>query len=518
MGANGTALQRHRKRWQRAHMVFGESLRSNLPVAETDNVAEDCSVDERLVQCIWFDQLLDTEALVTASGKRLEIIEPGRWNTGRGPDFLDAKVKLAGETLAGDIEIHVRSNGWTAHAHHQDYEYNRVVLHVCLNAHDDRPYEDKQNGERLERLVLGSLLQPDLSTIRRTLNVDDYPYGRPADTGLCHRNLLLLSEERLTRFLETAGRARIEEKVRRYKAQTASADVSQLLYQSVMVGQGYKSNKTLYFLLSKRAPVFEMLDYAADVMPGERRDLYLSILLHVAQLFPSQGDLFDGADDEAREYADHLIRLWKPVRGFYADRIMPPTRRWFSGMRPPGFPGRRLSAVSVLLDRLNNNDSPLFESLSTMVREGVPDGDQPKVWRDFVKECTALLIVEDGSAYFTTHFTLGGKPSRPQALLGEPAARSLFFNVFLPLMILSGGERVQDNAWRVIERFPALPGNSVTEFMQRRLFAECGLEKTLLRRELMQQALFKIFHDCCAGNERTCDSCTFLNPPFAPTG
>ncbi len=516
MDTRSGTLRRHRNQWERAHSVFGETLRRELRIAESGEAPKPCTVDERLVQCIWFDQLVRSGELATASGKRVEVVEPGRWNTGRGPDFLDAKIALAGETLEGDVEIHIQSNGWTAHGHHQDYEYNRVVLHVCLNAGDDRPYEEKQNGERLERLLLADVLEPDLETIRRTISVDDYPYGRPADTGLCHRNLMQLPPERLSRFLEVAGRARIEDKVARYRAQMASASVPQLIYQSVMVGQGYKSNKTLYFLLSKRAPLAELIDYSSDVSPRERSELYLSILLHVAQLFPTQPDLFDGADDETRGFAERAMRLWRPVRGYFADRIMPPTKRWYSGMRPPGFPGRRLSAVAILLDRLNDGEKPLFGRLCSLVGEGLPAGDQPKVWRGFLKECTDALVVADESSYFATHFTIGGKPSKPQALLGEPAARSLLFNVFLPLIALSGEERVRDNAWRVVERFPALPKNSVTEFMQRRLFAESGLEKSLLRRELMQQALFKVFHDCCAGNERTCDSCTFLNAPYAP--
>jgi len=273
----------------------------------------------------------------------------------------------------------------------------------------------------------------------------------------------------------------------------------------------------LYFLLSKRAPVAELLDYARDVHPHERRDLYLSILLHVAQLFPTQADLFDGADDETRAFFDRLDRLWRPVRGFFADRLMPPTRRWYSGMRPPGFPGRRLAAVAHLLDRMNDAERPLFAAVVAQLRNGLPTTEKPKEWREFVGSLCDLVQVEDERDYFATHYTPGGKPCKPQALLGRPAAESLVFNVFIPLAILAGDEAVAESAWRAAERFPALASNSVTDFMRRRLFADTGMDAILLKTELMQQSLFKIFHDCCSLNERTCGDCTFLNAPHKPS-
>ena len=36
--------------------------------------------------------------------------------------------------LLGDIELHLRARDWLAHGHHTDKRYNRVVLHVALDA------------------------------------------------------------------------------------------------------------------------------------------------------------------------------------------------------------------------------------------------------------------------------------------------------------------------------------------------------------------------------------------------
>ena len=504
-----------RARWRELHRQFAIALVDRPAVGEPDLIAgQVSSLDERLVQAIWHDQLLKKDELATASGKRVEIIEPGRWNTARGPDFLDARLRVAGELLQGDIEIHVNSADWHRHAHHQDFEYNRVILHAVLRANDDRPYQEKQNGERLEQLVLEPILEPDLETIQSTINLGDYPYGRPAHLGLCHEQFLRLPETQFHEFMITAGRTRIEDKVARFRAQMQTADFYQVIYQALLTAQGFKASKTLYFLLSKRAPLRELVELARDVRPEDRGDFYLSVLLHVGQIVPGQKDLLEDSDEESAAFRDKLQKLWNNARPYFSDRLIPPTRRWFAGMRPAGFPTRRLAAVAVLLGRLTDGDDPLFQRFRTRVKT-IPSPDaKPKEMRRFWKELAADFLVSGEEHYFGTHFTLGGKKQRPQALLGEPAARSLVFNVFLPMAVLDArrrrDEELETRAWEAIQTFPSLEKNSVVRFMDKRIFGESGLGKGLLKTEIYQQALMKVFGDCCAQNERTCDDCTFF--------
>ncbi len=503
------------RRWSDLHREFALELLSRSSVREGISGEEGFAsrIDERLVQAIWHDQMLRGDDLATASGKRLEIVEPGRWNTARGPDFLDARIRLAGEIFQGDIEIHVNAADWMRHRHNHDFEYNRVCLHVSLHADSDRPFDEKQNGERLERLILHEYLEPDPETIRATINPGDYPYGRPVDLGICHDQFCQLSPERLHEFLLVSGHSRMEAKVARFRSQLESVDFYQLIYQSLMTGQGFKSSKTLYFLLSKRTPLAEMLEYARDFPSEEREHFFLSAFMNVAQILPHQLDLLEELDEESRLYYERSQEIWKQIRPYFSDRLIPPTKRWFSGMRPAGFPPRRFAAVAILLGRLTNAQDPLFENLKADILAFDP-GAKPKEQREFWKRMTERVQVDGEGRYFATHFTFGGKKIRHQALLGEPAARSLIFNVFLPLAILdarrSKNKTLEAKAWQVVDIYPALEKNSVVKFMERRLFGDDGLQKGLLKREIFQQAFLKIFSDCCASNERTCDNCTFL--------
>ncbi len=505
------------ERWRELHAAFARQLQSSLHLRESSGTPAPARPDERLVQAVWADRMYRAEELTTASGKHVEVLEPGRWNTGRGPDFLGARLRVAGETLHGDVEIHVDSSGWTRHGHHQDFEYNRVVLHAVLEAGDDRPYEEKQNGERLERLVLRPHLEPDLETIRQTVNVSDYPYGRPEDLGLCHEEFLRLPEEQLTEFLTLSGTARLEQKLARLRAQRRSAPFAQLIHQALLTGQGFRSSKTLYFLLSKRVPFEELLSHMKDVPAGERVDLCFAALVYTARLVPEQRDIVDEAApcEETAAFMARLKRHWRRLRPYFSDRLLPPTKRWYAGMRPAGFPTRRLAAVAVLLGRLADPDRPLFTRLAAQVRESKPSSLGAKELRAFWKKLAEPLIVAGEDHYFGSRFTFGGKKGRQTALLGEPAARSLLFNTFLPLLVLQAEEdkdrRLANNAWDAMRCFPVLERNSVSRFMDRRLFGEAGAPRGLDKRELYQQALLKVFADCCAHNERSCSDCTFLS-------
>ncbi|MBQ3809008.1 MAG: DUF2851 family protein, partial [Kiritimatiellae bacterium] len=89
---------------------------------ETDGVAW----NERHLQCIWADARLRPAALATTGGEPVEVLSPGVWNGGPGPDVRGAVRRIGGRRAAGDVEIHVRPSDWAAHGHGGDPRYDRV--------------------------------------------------------------------------------------------------------------------------------------------------------------------------------------------------------------------------------------------------------------------------------------------------------------------------------------------------------------------------------------------------------
>src|SRR5579863_1990912 len=91
------------------------------------------------VQALWFEQL-HQPLLTTDDGRTVEIIQPGFWNHGAGPDFTRAVVrfgkdgKAEDEATIGNVEVHLRPADWNAHGHHADPAYDGTILHVVWEA------------------------------------------------------------------------------------------------------------------------------------------------------------------------------------------------------------------------------------------------------------------------------------------------------------------------------------------------------------------------------------------------
>lgn len=98
---------------------------------------------ESLMYYVWQQRLFSS--IATIDGEPIEIIHPGQRNTGAGPDFFNAKIRMDGLTFAGNVEMHVRASDWYRHNHQDDHTYDSVILHVVMQAdaliklHDGTP-------------------------------------------------------------------------------------------------------------------------------------------------------------------------------------------------------------------------------------------------------------------------------------------------------------------------------------------------------------------------------------------
>jgi len=102
----------------------------------------------------------------TKSGKRLQILSPGRHNDSAGPDFLDTAILLNGTVIVGDAEFHKNASDWSKHRHNEDERYDSVILHIVLNY-------DKELNLPFETLVLNRVeLQTELSQKRLKKKID----------------------------------------------------------------------------------------------------------------------------------------------------------------------------------------------------------------------------------------------------------------------------------------------------------------------------------------------------------
>lgn len=102
-------------------------------VAELQGLYGPFVFPEKLLQKIWLHGDFDRAGATLSDGRPLTILHPGRWNLLGGPDFRQARIRVAdGPERTGDIELHLQAADWVAHRHADDPAYDGVILHVVL--------------------------------------------------------------------------------------------------------------------------------------------------------------------------------------------------------------------------------------------------------------------------------------------------------------------------------------------------------------------------------------------------
>jgi hypothetical protein len=84
---------------------------------------------------LWkFKKLLGKD-LLTVAGEPIVIHDLGTHNHYSGPDFFNARLSIADQQWAGNVEMHVKASDWYLHGHDDDPAYDNVILHVVYH-HD----------------------------------------------------------------------------------------------------------------------------------------------------------------------------------------------------------------------------------------------------------------------------------------------------------------------------------------------------------------------------------------------
>lgn len=131
-------------------------------VAELQGLYGPFVFPEKLLQKIWLRGDFDRSRAALVDGRRLTVVQPGRWNLLGGPDFLHARLRFGdGPEIIGDVELHLHANDWAAQRHAVDGAYDGVALHVVLFPPGEGHVTQGHAGE-IPVLVLLPLLLHDL--------------------------------------------------------------------------------------------------------------------------------------------------------------------------------------------------------------------------------------------------------------------------------------------------------------------------------------------------------------------
>ncbi len=360
---------------------------------------------EDFLHFLWRWRRFDAHDLRTTEGQPLEILHPGEPNGHAGPDFFNARIRIA-ETLWSD---------WMAHRHDLDPAYDNVVLHVVLD-------EDQQlrrgTGEILPCLVLRPRIPPRL--LEKYLRLEHERAWIP-----CEKTVGAVPEIIRHNWLDRLLIERLEQKTSRVAqvVEAAGQHWEEAFYRLLAHNFGLKVNTEPFEALARQLPLRILAKHKDQLFQLE------------ALLFGQAGFLNDRFTDE---YPNALAREYRFLQHKYGLSPLHASQWKFFRLRPSGFPTLRLAQFAALIYRSGQLFSELLDARNTA-------------------ELEALFSIEL-SAYWHAHFRFDKSSTRHTRALGREFVHLLLINTVAPVLFhygqVKGQHHLQDRALRLLEELP----------------------------------------------------------------
>ncbi|MCX2479568.1 DUF2851 family protein [Pedobacter sp. MC2016-15] len=407
-------------------------------------------LNEDFLHYIWQYRLLTSLDLYCTNGSKLEIIDPGAFNTHAGPDFSTAKLRIGGTLWAGNVEIHLRASDWLLHDHQEDRLYDTVILHVV--------YEDDAEICRTDGSVIPVLLVKELipeSLLQRYRSLLDNRNAFP-----CEHHMPQTDPAVSTKVLATMAAARLAEK---------SAEL-----ESLMLKNKYNWNETFHQLLIRNFGFkvnnipFEMM---AAGLPATLFAKHRHQPLQIEALLFGQSGFLEGefTDLYPRQLQAEYIFLRKKYQLQPLDSSL-----WkFLRMRPQNFP---LLRIAQLAGMLSGNTPAIADVLAA--------GE--------LSDLLSLFVPVAVHPYWTDHDQFDQQCKPLSLMLGKRSVELLIINAVCVILYHYGWyfglPAMQQRALSFLQKIPA-EHNAVTQ-----LYKKSGLT---IQSAWDSQGVLQLHHKCC---------------------
>jgi len=450
------------------------------------------NINEDFICRIWDGGISYYTSLVTDSGEDVEVIDHGTRNYDSGPDYKNAKVKIGGKILTGDIEIHRDFKNWAEHSHSKDRRYNSVILHVVLWDSDERTPPKLRIKRDLPTVILANHLTASIHDIWQDIiskpsakfRLPCFDCNHLADDELITKWLGKLAIERLNlkaeriknRLIELSGSNKVISKNKSVWEQT--------LYEFIFEALGFAKNKEQMLKLSSNLTLEHIKKHSGGNVTGIQ-----------ALLYGTGGLLFDVRVKDS--YIDEIKENWKSVEGKLNIQKLERSHWNFFGQRPQNFPTLRLAYGSQLIRRLIYSE--LFRKVISIfsVKNYEP--------RDVFFELFELLIPEP-DIYWNSHYDLG-KTSKSQNLLGgKQRINDIIINVLVPFAFVYsdafGVQQIKFNSKMIFNDVKIKADNNVIRVMNSQLIKKRNIR---INTPANEQAVIQLYNFYCTREK--CDKC-----------
>ena len=345
---------------------------------------------EEFIYYLWENRLLHLD-LKTTDNEEITILSVGTRNHDSGADFVNARIKIGDALWAGQVEIHVRASDWFKHNHHNDANYDSVILHVV--------YENDTDSLKIPTLEIKDKF--DLSIFHKYNwffgSRNWIPCGEFVG-GVQNFTLISWLDRMLVEHFEN------ECKDLDFKLKNNHYDWEQAFYQRLMRYFGLKVNNDSFEYLSRILPLNLLLRHRDN-------DIYIE-----SMMFGCAGFL---ERDFEEDYPSLLKRDFMMLKSKFGLKVMPLSNWKFLRLRPPNFPTIRIAQLAKIITKNGNMFSKIRDA-------------------DDIQEIRDLFDVELNS-YWDNHFQFD-KTSKVERrkILGKTAVDLIIINAIVPMLFYYG--------------------------------------------------------------------------------
>ncbi len=378
------------------------------------------------MQYVWKHRLWRSEDMVTNTGKKVRVVDPGLLNTDAGPDFFNAKIEIDGHMWVGNVEMHYRATDWKRHRHDSDKAYDSVILHVV--AKDDAPVR-RTNGELIPQLVL---------EVSPQFNADYASLVGATIEVPCATKIKQVPHLTIVEWVEGLAFERLHGKVERIHQLLDSFNGSweDVCYVTLARNFGFGINNDAFERLARRTPLRLL---------GKHSD---SVLQIEALLF-GQAGMLDAQKPGMDSYYNQLCTEYAFLSNKFQLTPMEKESWKLFRIRPQNFPYRRIAMLAQFIEGGFRMMNRILEA----------EGE---------KEMRALFEVEL-SGYWTKHYTFGKPNERATATLSRSSIDIILINTVAPLLYaygeLTGNYEMTDKAIKLLEDLRAESNSIVSHFV-----------------------------------------------------
>jgi hypothetical protein len=461
------------------------------------------NINEDFICRIWDGGISYYTSLVTDSGEDVEVIDHGTRNYDSGPDYKNAKVKIGGKTLTGDIEIHRDYKNWAEHSHSKDRRYNSVILHVVLWDSNERTPPKLRIKRELPTVILANHLTASIHDIWQDIiskpsakfRLPCYDCNHLADDELITKWLGKLAIERLnlragrikSRLTELSGSGSVISK--------NSSVWEQVLYEFIFEALGFAKNKEQMLKLSSILTLEHIKKHSGGSITGIQSLLY-----------GSGGLLFDVRIKDP--YIDEIKENWKAVEGKLNIQKLERSQWNFFGQRPQNFPTLRLAYGSQIIYNLIHMEK--FKKIIKLF------GDKLLKPRELFSGLIELFAPQTDK-YWLTHYDLG-KSSRSKNILGgRQRITDIVVNVLIPFARVYGevfdDTEISNNTIELYRKLRIKADNNIIRVINQQLLKNRDIK---INTPANEQAVIQLYNFYCTREK--CDKCEIGKYVFAKKG